>query len=83
MTAHDIIAECRTRGIALEVIGERLRCRAPVGVLTPELKQTLAAQKAALVQILTGEAPALAAPTLPDDRALIALKVWSAVLGEA
>jgi hypothetical protein len=51
--------------------------------LTPELKQALAAQKAALVQILTGEAPALAAPKLPDNRAIISLKVWSAMLGEA
>ena len=57
MMAHDLIAECRTRGIVIEVIGERLRCRGPVGVLTPELKQALAAQKAALVQILTGESP--------------------------
>jgi TubC N-terminal docking domain len=83
MMAHDLIAECRTRGISLEVIGERLRCRGPVGVLTPELKQALAAQKAALVQILTGEAPTLAAPKPPDDDALIALKVWSTILGEA
>ena len=83
MMAHDLIAECRTRGIVLEVIGERLRCRGPVGVLTPELKQALAAQKAALVQILTGEAPTLAAPKPPDDGALIALKVWSTILGEA
>lgn len=33
--------------------------------------------------ILTGEATALAGPKLPDARAIIALKVWSAVLGEA
>ncbi len=83
MIAHDIIAECRTRGISLEVIGERLRCRAPVGALTPELKQALVAQKAALVQILTGEPPVLAAPQQPDDRAIIALKVRSTILGEA
>jgi hypothetical protein len=83
MTAHDIIAACRTRGISLEVIGERLRCRAPIGVLTPELKQALAAQKAALVQILAGATPTSAAPNVLDDRAIIAVKVWSAILGEA
>jgi TubC N-terminal docking domain len=83
MTPHDLIAACRTRGITLEVIGERLRCRAPVGALTPELKQALATQKAALVPILTGEAPTLAALKLSDGRAIIALKVWSTILGEA
>jgi len=31
MTPEDIIAECRTRGVTLEVMGDRLRCRAPVG----------------------------------------------------
>jgi hypothetical protein len=54
-----------------------------VGVLTPPLKQALAAQKAALVQILAAEVPALAAPEVADDRKLIAVKVWSGMLGEA
>jgi TubC N-terminal docking domain len=83
MTAHDLIKECRTRGISLEVIGERLRCRAPVGVLTLELKQVLADQKAALLQILGGEAPAPAPPKPDDDGAIIAVKVWSEILSEA
>src|SRR5215475_14237098 len=83
MTAHDLIKECRTRGISLEVIGKRLRCRAPVGVLTLELKQVLADQKAALLHILTGEAPAPATPKLADDGVIITVKVWSEILSEA
>jgi hypothetical protein len=83
MTAHDLIEECRTRGISLKVIGERLRCRAPVGVLTLELKQVLADQKAALLQILAGGAPAPATPNPPDDGPIIAVKVWSEILSEA
>jgi hypothetical protein len=83
MTAHDLIAACRARGISLEVRGDQLRCRAPVGIMTPQLKQALAAQKAALVQIFMAEAPALAAPKLPDDRTIIAVKVWSGMLSEA
>jgi hypothetical protein len=35
------------------------------------------------MQILAGEALAPMAPYLPDDCAIIALKVWSAVLREA
>jgi hypothetical protein len=83
MTPTDLLHELTRRGVILEPTGDRLRYKAPVGVLTPELKQALAAQKAALVQILAGEAPAPEAPELSDDRAIIALKVWSAMLGEA
>jgi hypothetical protein len=68
MTAHDIIAECRTRGISIEVIGERLRCRAPVGILTPELKQALADQKATVMEILTGEGTDSPLPGNPGGR---------------
>ena len=83
MTPDDLITACRARGISLEIRGDQLRCRAPVGVMTPELKQALAAKKAALMQILAGEAPAPVDPKQPSDRAIIALKVWSAMLSEA
>ena len=45
--------------------------------------RALADKKAALIHILAGEALAPMAPYLPDDCAIIALKVWSAVLREA
>jgi hypothetical protein len=83
MTPTDLLNELTHRGVILEPIGDRLRYKAPVGVLTPELKQALAAQKAALVQLLTGEGLVLAAPKLPDDSAFIALKVWSTILDAA
>ena len=83
MTPTDLLNELTRRGVILEPNGDRLRYKAPVGVLTPELKQAIAAQKAALVQILAGEALAPEALKLSDNRAIIALKVWSAMLGEA
>jgi hypothetical protein len=83
MTPTDLFNELTRRGVILEPNGDRLRYKAPVGVLTTELKQALAAKKAALVQILAGEVPAPAAQKLLDDRPIIALKVWSAMLGEA
>jgi hypothetical protein len=83
MTPTDLLHELTRRGVILETHGDRLRYKAPVGVLTPELKQALSAEKAALVRILAAGAPAPAAPDVPDDRAIVAVKVWSAVLSEA
>jgi tubulysin polyketide synthase-like protein len=83
MTPQVLIVECRTRGITLEVMGDRLRCRAPLGVLTPELKRALADQKAALVQILAAEVPAVSPSEGADESAVMAVKVWSDVLQEA
>jgi hypothetical protein len=75
MNLYDLIPACRVRGISLETRGSQLRCRAPVGTMRPELKQALAAQKAALVQTLMGEALTLAALKPPDGRAIVAVKV--------
>ena len=46
------VAELGRQGVGLEVAGDRLHCRGPVGLLTPALKQRLAAHKAALVAYL-------------------------------
>jgi TubC N-terminal docking domain len=63
--------------------GDRLRCRAPVGVLTSELKFALADQKAALMQILEAEGHDAPPPEVAEDAEIIAVKVWSEILGEA
>jgi TubC N-terminal docking domain len=83
MTPHVLIAACRNRGISLEVIGDRLRCRAPAGVLTSEFKLALAAQKAAILQILAADVSDAPPAVVVDDREVIAIKVWSDALNEA
>ena len=83
MTSTDLLHELTRRGVILEPSGDRLRYKAPVGVMTPELKQALADQKASLLQILVVEAPTAVAPKPPDDCAIIAVKVWSTILDEA
>jgi hypothetical protein len=83
MTPQVLITECRRRGITLEVMGDWLRCRAPMGVLTLELKHALTDHKAALMQILATEASVSLPPEVADNRELVAIKVWSDVLQEA
>jgi hypothetical protein len=83
MSPYDLITACRARGISLEVRGEQLRCRAPVGVMTPDLKQALADQKTSLLQILAVEALAASPRNLDPHCAVIAVKAWSEVLQEA
>jgi hypothetical protein len=82
MTAQVLTTECRRRGITLEVTGDRLRCRAPVGVLTPEIKHALADQKAALMQILAAESSTSPLTEAADDREVVGVKVWSEALQE-
>jgi TubC N-terminal docking domain len=55
VTAEDILAVCRTEGIMLEVVEDRLRCRAPKGVLTPELQWAISINKTALLDALRRE----------------------------
>lgn len=83
MTSTDLLHELTRRGVILEPSGDRLRYKAPVGVMTSELKRALADQKASLLQILGVEVPTAAASKPPDDCAIIALKVWSTILDEA
>ena len=56
------VAELGRQGVGLEVAGDRLHCRGPVGLLTPALKQRLAAHKAALVAYLKQAEPKPGAP---------------------
>jgi TubC N-terminal docking domain len=50
--AREILREIQSRGVRLEVNGERLRVDAPVGALTPELKAALAANKREILRHL-------------------------------
>jgi hypothetical protein len=83
MTPDDLITACRARGISLEIRGDQLRCRAPVGVITPDLKQALADQKAALIQMLTAKVPTALPHEVANNHECIAVQVWSDILSES
>ncbi|MGD0950447.1 MAG: hypothetical protein ABSA52_23895 [Candidatus Binatia bacterium] len=52
MTAAALLAELRRLGAFLTVVGDKLRVEAPVGTITPEIRETLARFKPALLAIL-------------------------------
>ncbi|MBI3864645.1 MAG: hypothetical protein HY290_22435 [Planctomycetia bacterium] len=52
MSADSLIEELRRAGVTLTVAGDELRFRAPAGVMTAELKATLAARKTELIEAL-------------------------------
>ena len=51
MTATEILSELERRGVELQVVGDKLRFR-PVDAVTPEMLETLRAQKAELLRLL-------------------------------
>jgi hypothetical protein len=51
MNAIDLIRQCQSAGIRLQVRGERLHVEAPAGSLNQELRQALADHKAALLAL--------------------------------
>lgn len=52
MSLTDLLAELRVRDIRLSLESGRLRCSAPAGTLSPELREELRARKAELVGFL-------------------------------
>ena len=52
MTTVELLAELRRRDIRVWIEGETLRCRAPKGALTPELRTTLADRKTEILAVL-------------------------------
>ena len=64
MTAADVIAEARARGVKLTPNGDRLRFEGPV---TPDLKARLAAHKQAILELLRvqGGQPTSSTPAAP------------------
>src|SRR6266850_1661420 len=56
MTAHELLAQLREKGVEVKTSGEdRLVIDAPRGAITDELRSALAAHKAELMQILKAE----------------------------
>src|SRR5438034_73714 len=52
MTALDLLSIAKTAGIRLEARGDRLHVEAPVGTLTPELRDQLTRHKSELLSRL-------------------------------
>ena len=57
MSATEQLARRRTLGVELWADGDRLRVRAPTGVMTPELRAELAENKTELLEILSAPDP--------------------------
>jgi hypothetical protein len=55
MTALEILTDLRRAGTIVTIAGDKLRLEAPKGVLTDELKQRLATQKAEIIMLLQSE----------------------------
>ena len=52
MTVTSLLAELRRRDIQVWVEGDQLRCNAPVGVLTPDLRDVLRQRKSDMIDFL-------------------------------
>ena len=52
MTTDQLLADLARRNITLSVDGGRLRYRAPVGVLTPQMRKAIAARRDAIFELL-------------------------------
>jgi len=63
MTALEILTDLRRAGALVTIAGDKLRLEAPRGVLTDELKQRLATQKAEIIRLLQAE-------TCPNGRGM-------------
>jgi hypothetical protein len=63
MTAEDVLAACRSRGVELSAAGDRLRFRAPVGAVDADLRSALAEYKAKLVAVIVAACPLCRRPT--------------------
>jgi thioesterase domain-containing protein len=64
-----LLAELRSRNVKIWAEGDQLRCAAPTGVLTPELRDRLRREKSAIVQFLR-----TAEKLSRQDRAIVPLQ---------
>jgi amino acid adenylation domain-containing protein/non-ribosomal peptide synthase protein (TIGR01720 family) len=71
MTTLELLSKLRSKDIQIWADGDRLRCNAPKGVLTPDLRKELAAHKSAILALLrkADDVPSSAAlPLKPVER---------------
>jgi len=68
VTASELLADLRARGVVVEARGDRLRLDAPAGVLTDELRDVVRAHKPRLLALLAPPpARPVGAPVWPFD----------------
>jgi amino acid adenylation domain-containing protein len=73
-TPADLVSYLEAEGVVLTADGDRLRCSAPRGTLTPELREQIARHKSALLALLQGRArgdDALVVRPAPSDREIL------------
>ncbi|MBM3789928.1 MAG: hypothetical protein FJW35_06195 [Acidobacteria bacterium] len=55
MIHHQLLNDLRRLGVTIQVEGEKIRCRAIKGTVTPSLYQQLAARKNEIIEMLGGK----------------------------
>ena len=65
MNQHQLLAELFRRGVKVWANGGQLHIRAPKGALTPELRDSLAAQKPEILSLVSAMSVATRAPRAP------------------
>jgi hypothetical protein len=53
MTSVELLQTLQGKGVSLAIQGDRLRVDAPVGVLTPEMREVIAAHKTSLMTLMS------------------------------
>ena len=61
MTGAALLMECERRDIRITLAGDKLRVDAPPGAVTDALRQALAREKPAIIEVLQADAQARAA----------------------
>ena len=76
MTATEILNDCRRLGVALAADATNLICKAPKGILTPQLTEVIRAHKFDLLSLLTDGDYDARADTHIEPRRHVASPPW-------
>ena len=67
MSATALLPDLKKRGVELSIDGDRLRWRAPRGIMTAETVETLRRHKPAIIESLTLPAPEISSSSAPIE----------------
>ena len=59
MNARELISQVEELGITLQVVGDKLRVKAQLGIITPEITEELSSHKAEIMEALRKPATAV------------------------
>jgi hypothetical protein len=62
MTALDLLGTLHARGATISLSGDRIHVNAPKGTLTPDLLDSLAANKSQLIRLLNSQVEFISCP---------------------